>query len=58
MLETRELKVIFGKAGNGYPTYRLTLPTSWIDELKITEDERILRATLDGNKIILEKSNL
>lgn len=55
----RILKISFNKSGgtssrNGITT-RLTLPTSWIKELGITEDNREVKASLIDGKIIIEK---
>lgn len=54
----RTLKVSFNKSGgtssrNGITT-RITLPTSWIKELGITEENREVIAILDNNKIIIK----
>lgn len=55
----RILKVTFNKSGgtssrNGITT-RLTLPTSWVKELGITEDNREVKVVLTENKIVIEK---
>lgn len=55
----RILKVTFNKSGgtssrNGITT-RVTLPTSWIKELGITEENREVIAILEDNKIIIQK---
>lgn len=57
----RILKVTFNKSGgnssrNGVTT-RLTLPTSWVKELGITEQDREVAVKLENGKIIIEKNN-
>lgn len=57
----RILKVTFNKSGgtssrNGITT-RLTLPTSWIKELGLTEENREVIAKLEDGKIIIEPKN-
>ncbi|QUF85045.1 AbrB/MazE/SpoVT family DNA-binding domain-containing protein [Clostridium butyricum] len=54
----RILKVTFNKSGgtssrNGVTT-RLTLPTSWVKELGLTEKNREVIAKLEDGKIIIE----
>ena len=44
-----------GTAGNGAKTYKLTIPSAWIDRLGISEDARSVELTLDGDRIIVEK---
>jgi hypothetical protein len=57
-MEERELKVIFGKAGSGSTTTRLTLPKKWINAMNITEDEREVLVEFDGEKIIIKKAKI
>lgn len=54
-MEEKELKVTFNKSGAGNITPRLTLPTAWVKELELDKDNRVIKATFDGNKIIIEK---
>lgn len=56
-MEEKELKVTFNKSGAGNITPRLTLPTSWVKELGLDKDNRVIKAIFDGNKIIIEKIN-
>lgn len=58
--EERELKVTFNKSGgtssrNGVTT-RLTIPTSWVKSLGITEENREVIAKIEGDKIIIRKN--
>ena len=58
-MESRKAKILVSKSGgsaskNGY-TYRATLPTSWIKEMGISQEERGLKLTFDGKRIIVEK---
>lgn len=51
-------KVIFNKSGGTARgeaiTNRITIPTSWIKELGITEDDREVKLTMENGKIIIE----
>lgn len=58
----RNLKVTFNKSGgtssrNGITT-RLTLPTSWVKQLGITEEEREVEIELVDNSIIIKKKEV
>lgn len=56
MKETRELKVTFNKSGAGSQTNRITIPTSWIREMDVTEDDRNVEVTFNkDNKTITIK---
>lgn len=59
MSEVRQLKVIFTKSGSGSVMNRITLPTVWIREMGLTEDDKNVTVTFDNinNKIIIEKEN-
>jgi hypothetical protein len=57
----RVLKVTFNKSGgtssrNGITT-RITLPTSWVKELGLTEENREVVAELKNGKIIIRPNN-
>ncbi|WP_447412881.1 hypothetical protein [Clostridium perfringens] len=59
MQEERILKVSFNKSGgtagkNGMTT-RVTLPIKWIRYLGINEEDRKIKAKIDGTRIIIEK---
>ncbi len=58
-METKNLKVSFcksgGTAGSGGMSTRVILPITWFRKMGITPDDRELKATFDGEKIILEK---
>lgn len=59
MVEERTAKVMFTKSGGTAKgkaiTNRITIPTSWIKELDITEDDREVSIKLIDNKIVIEK---
>ena len=52
-------KVIFNKSGGTAKgtaiTNRVTIPTSWIKEMGITEENREVKLVIEDNKIIIEK---
>lgn len=59
MKDKKIAKVIFNKSGgtasrNGI-TNRVTIPTTWINALGITQEDRNVEMTLDGDKIIIKK---
>ncbi len=44
-----------GTAGKGAKTYKVTLPTTWVERLGITEEHRELDLAFDGRRIILSQ---
>ena len=56
-MEQRQAKLIVNKAGSGSLTTRATLPIIWIKAMGLGEDDRELKLTFDGKKIIIEKLN-
>ena len=53
-------KVIFNKsggtAGKGGTTNRITIPTTWIREMGITEESRSVIIEFNGNTITIKKA--
>jgi hypothetical protein len=58
-MDERKLKISFNKsggtAGKGGVTTRVTLPKTWIDKMEITQEEREVTVTFDGEKIIITR---
>ena len=58
-MEERIAKVSFNKSGgtakDNAITNRVTIPTSWIKEMGITEENREVKLVIEDNKIIIEK---
>lgn len=58
-MEEKRARVIFNKsggtAGKGGITNRITIPTTWIKEMGITEEQREVNISFDGEKIIIKK---
>lgn len=55
-MEVRNLKITFSKSGTSTGiSGKLSIPKSWLDKLKITQDERNVKVTLNDKKIIIEK---
>lgn len=58
-MERRKAKVNIssagGTAGRGAKTYKVTLPTTWVESLGITEERRELDLAFDGNRITLSQ---
>ena len=59
-MEEKRARVIFNKsggtAGKGGITNRITIPTKWIKEMGITEEQREVNISFDGDKIMIEKA--
>lgn len=59
-MDRRTAKIIIGKAGGTASknalTYKISLPTTWVNELKITPDNREVLMSFDGEKIIISRS--
>ena len=59
MNETRILRCLINKAGgnssSGSKTYRTTLPATWMKELGVSEADRELELTFDGEQIVIKK---
>ena len=57
-MEMRIVKVSFNKSGGtargNAITNRITIPTSWIKQLEITEENRDVKLILDNDKIIIK----
>lgn len=47
--------VNFAKSGNGYYSVRITLPNEWVSDMGINKDNKNVKLTYDGKKIIIEK---
>ena len=58
-VDERKAKVAFNKSGGTAKgtaiTNRVTIPTSWIKELGINQENREVKLTLKDNKITVEK---
>jgi hypothetical protein len=56
-MEIRNSKLIIGKAGgtasNGAKTYKVSLPSTWINELNLDENNRDIELSFDGKKITI-----
>ena len=60
-MDERITKIMFAKSGGTAKgkaiTNRITIPTSWVKEMGIVEDDREVKITLKNNKITIEKIN-
>ena len=58
-METRTAKIIVnvpgGTASKGSKTYKISLPTSWIEQLGIDSTDRNVELAFDGEKITIQK---
>lgn len=57
MVEIRRIKISLNRSGNGSLSPKISLPSKWIRELGITEVDREMKVSYDGDKIIIEKIN-
>lgn len=59
-MEKRTAKIIIGKAGGtaskNASTYKISLPTTWANELKITPENREVLMSFEGENIIISRS--
>lgn len=56
MKEKRELNIIFTRGGSGSITTKIAIPKKWIDQLKITENAKMIEAEItEENEIIIRK---
>ena len=57
-MEQRDANLIIGisggTAGKGAKTYKISLPSSWIKQLALTEDNRSVKLVFDGEKITIQ----
>ena len=53
----RRLSISFNSMGNGYYATKLTLPNSWLKDMKITLEDRTLTLTYDSDAqtVIIKK---
>ena len=58
-MEERTAKILYNKSGGtaskGGITNRVTIPTKWIKEMGITENNREVFLSFDGQKITIQK---
>lgn len=54
-MDSRKLKVSFGKSGNGGVVNRITIPTRWIKKMGIEKGDNIVIVNFDGKAITIEK---
>ena len=58
-MEERKLKILYykpgGTAGKGRFSTKITLPKTWIDNMVLTSEERVVAVTFDGEKITIAK---
>lgn len=58
-MQEKIAKVIFNKsggtAGSGGVTNRITIPTTWVREMGITDEDREVILKFDGETIIIRK---
>lgn len=59
-MQQKTVRVIFNKSGGtaskGGVTNRVTIPTTWIREMGITEENRDVTIQFDGEKITIIKA--
>ena len=56
-MEERKLNITFSKSGSGSITPKLSLPSTWIKEMNISQEDREVIVKFENGKIIIEKGN-
>ena len=54
-MEQRDVKITYNKSGRGSLTPRVTLPITWTKEMNLSEDDREVTISFDGENIIISK---
>ena len=54
-MEIRILNISFGKSGKGSVSCKLSVPTKWVKEMRITEDDREVEVIFRNNIITIKK---
>lgn len=56
-MEKRDMNISFTRSGSGSISPRITLPKTYLDKLKITQEERMVELILDeeNQEIIIRK---
>jgi hypothetical protein len=54
-MEKRVVKVMFAKGGSGSLHTKLNVPITWIRAMGITEEQREVEVSFDGEKITIQK---
>lgn len=57
-MEKRKQNIIFNKSGAGNISYKISLPTTWINDLEVKEDDREVNIYKLSNKIIITKGEI
>lgn len=57
-MEKRILKVLLSKSGSGSLSPKISLPTTWIKEMNITQEEREVEVYFENNEIRIKKKDL
>ncbi len=52
----RNVKIIWGKNGNGFASTRITLPVPWAKKLGFTEEDKEALIELKDNEVIIRKN--
>lgn len=54
-MERRNLNLIINKDGHGTTNYKIALPKIWVDQMELSDTNRNVIMSFDGEKIIIEK---
>lgn len=55
-MEQRNLKVSFNKGGSGSMSSSIRIPITWVKEMGIDKDNRVVVVTFNEGKIVIEKA--
>ena len=56
-MESKTMKVIYNKNGSGHVTTKVNLSIIWLKKMGVSGEDRDVRMTFDGKRIIIEKAN-
>ena len=56
-METKKIKVLYGRNGKGHTSTSVSLSLIWLKKMGVTEEDREVRMTFDGKRIIIEKAD-
>lgn len=54
-MEKRIININFNKSGSGSYTPRITLPMVWVKEVGLSQEDRQVEITFDGEEIRIRK---
>ena len=53
-METRNVRVLFGRNGKGHTSTSVSLSLIWLKKMGVSAENREVKMTFDGKRIIIE----